>query len=187
MFPQDIPGRAFLDTCVVNFMLDHGEQIHDAAPYPEDLSGRDANDIASLYSIFLTGQRASWQFAISPYTYKEVISTKDLSRRHYLEIWFFEIWHYWREIIEQNNDLPTFGEAERIKIELLASGILDVLPDIEDRILICDAIVYRCDCFCTRDWKTILKRRDALKSLPIKIITPTEWWSIIEPYAGLWA
>lgn len=35
MHLQDIPGRAFLDTSVVNFMLDFGEQIHDGAPYLE--------------------------------------------------------------------------------------------------------------------------------------------------------
>ena len=183
----EIPGRAFLDTSTVNFLLTYGEQIHDGAPNPKNLSKRAIDDIEAFRCIFLTGQRASWQLAISPYTYKEVICTNDPSRRYYLQGWFFEIWHYWREIIEQNNDLPTFLEAERIRVELLASGVLDNLTDIEDRILICDAIVYRCDCFCTRDWKTILKYRDALIGLPIKIITPTEWWALIEPYASIWA
>ena len=184
---SDIPGRAFLDTSVVNFMLDYGEQIHNNAPISTNASDRIAQDIESLRNIYLTGQRASWQFAISPFTYKEVISTNDLSRRYYLENWFFEIWHYWRDIIAHNNDLPDFIEAEKIRVEILASSILDALPGIEDRILICDAVVYRCDCFCTRDWKTILKHRDTLKTLPIKFVTPTEWWKLIEPYASLWA
>ena len=183
---KDIPGRAFLDTSVVNFVLDHGEQIHDGAELPRNISKRAAHDIEALRYIFLTGQRASWQFSVSPYTYKEVICTRNPSRRYFLENWFFEIWHYWREIIEQNNDLPSFIEAEKVRIELLASGFLDILPDIEDRLLICDAIVYRCDCFCTRDWNTILRHRDALQNLPIKIITPSEWWRLIEPYSGLW-
>ena len=26
---EDLPGRVFLDTSVVNFILDHGAQIHD--------------------------------------------------------------------------------------------------------------------------------------------------------------
>ena len=182
----DIPGRAFLDTSVVNFMIDYGEQIHDNAPIPDGVTHWVAQDIESLRKIFLTGQRASWQFAISPFTYKEVISTNNPSHRYYLENWFFVIWHYWREIIEQNNDLPDFIEAERIRIELLASGILDALPGLEDRILVCDAIVYRCDCFCTRDWKTVLKYRDTIKALPIQFVTPSEWWKLIEPYSNLW-
>lgn len=182
----EVPGRAFLDTSAVNFLLDYGEQIHDGAAIPAEATDRVASDIQSFRNIFFTGQRASWQFAISPYTYKEVISTNDPSRRYYLDNWFFEIWHYWRGIIEQSNDLPDFIEAETTRIELLVSGILDVLPGIEDRLLICDAIVYRCDCFCTRDWNTILMHRDALIALPIKIMTPTEWWRLIEPYASLW-
>lgn len=87
---------------------------------------------------------------------------------------------------EENNDLPSFVEAERIRVQLLASRVIDVLPDLEDRLLICDAVVHRCDCFCTRDWGTILKHRHALRELPIQIITPTEWWALIEPYAPLW-
>ncbi len=183
----DVPGRAFLDTSVINFMLDYGEQIHDGAALSINTSERVLQDIQSLRNIYATGQRASWQFAISQFTYKEVISTNNSSRRYYLENWFFEVWHYWRDTIEQDNDLPDFIEAERIRVEILASGVLDALPGIEDRMLICDSIVYRCDCFCTRDWKTILKYRDTLSTLPIKIITPTEWWNLIQPYAGLWA
>lgn len=184
---SDIPGRAFLDTSVVNFMLDYGEQIHDGVDIPENISDRKQHDIVALRRIFLTGQRASWQFAISPFTYREVISTRNPARRRYLESWFFEIWHYWREVIEYNNDLPSFPDAEKIRVELLGSGTLDALPDMEDRLLLCDAIVYRCDCFCTRDWKTILKHRATLSNLPIRVVSPVEWWRLIEPYSSLWA
>lgn len=183
----DIPGRAFLDTCVVNFMLDYGAQIHDGELYPDNLSDRIISDIEALRDIYLTGQRASWQLAISHLTYEEVISTNNPNRRYYLENWFSDIWHYWQEIITPANDLPTDNEAEAIKRNLLNSELLQILPDISDRFLICDAIVYHCDCFCTRDWGTILKYRDALEDLPITILTPTEWWNSIAPYANLWA
>jgi hypothetical protein len=184
---SDIPGRVFLDTSVVNFVLDYGEQIHDGRTMPPSVSDRVLEDIESLRGIFVTGQRAAWQFAISPFTYKEVISTNDRSRRHNLESWFFEIWNHWREVVEQDNGLPDFLEAETVRLELLSSEILRVLPDVEDRILICDAVAYRCDCFCTRDWRSILLHRDLLSALPIKIVTPTEWWRLIRPYASLWA
>ena len=92
-----------------------------------------------------------------------------------------------REIVNQNNDLPTFIEAENLRVKIMASGVLDVLPDFSDRVLLIDAAVYRCDCFCTRDWATVLKHRDNLKSIGIPIVTPSEWWNMIELYAGLWA
>jgi len=184
---EDIPGRAFLDTSTLNFILDNGEYIFDAVTPPVSLSGRLLQDIDALYNIFLAVERASFQLAISPFTYKEIIGTQDVTQRYYLQKWFTDVWHYWLAILEEANDLPSTVEAENTRIEMLSSGILDVLPDIEDKILICDAIVYRCDCFCTRDWRTILKHRDHLKVLPIKILTPTEWWELIEPYSGLWA
>lgn len=181
-----IPGRSFLDTSCLNFILQHGKYIFDSVIPSETLSERVVKDIEAFYSIFLTGKRASWQLAVSPFTCKEVIGTKDRAKRYYVENWFMDVWDYWLRILQENNDLPSFVEAEHIKIKLLLSGILDILPDIEDRVLICDAIVYKCDCFCTRDWETILKYRDYLVSLPIKIVTPTEWWSLIKPYAALW-
>ena len=183
---EEIPGRAFLDTSSLNFILEYGECIFDALEPSETLSRRIIDDINAFYNIFLTGQRATWQLAISPFTYKEVISTQEVSKKYYLEKWFMDVWHYWLNIIEENDDLPSFIEAERIKIDLLSSGVLDTLPDIEDRILICDAVVYKCDCFCTRDYRTILKHREDMTSLPIKIVTPTEWWNLIKPYASLW-
>ena len=183
---EEIPGRAFLDTSTLNFILEHGEYIFDGVSPPNSLGTKQIQDIDALFNIFLTGKRASWQLAISPFTYKEVISTQDETKRHYLENWFMEVWHYWLGILEQGNDLPSFIEAEHTRVKLLSSGVLDILPDIEDRILICDAVVYKSDCFCTRDWKTILKYRNHLVSLPIRIVTPTEWWDLIKPYARLW-
>lgn len=82
--------------------------------------------------------------------------------------------------------MPSFIEAEDTRVGLLSSGILDVLPDVADRVLLTDAIVYRCDCFCTFDKRTVLKHRDKLGKLPIQILTPSEWWAQIHPWASLW-
>lgn len=183
---KTIPGRIFLDTSSLNFILEYGDCIFDGMTPPEALSKRIIEDIGAFYNLFLTGKRATWQLAISPFTYKEVISTQDTTKKYYLENWFMDVWDYWLNILEENNDLPSFIEAEHTKVKLLSSGVLDVLPDIEDRLLISDAIVYRCDCFCTRDWQTILKHRYHLASLLIRIITPTEWWSLVRPFAALW-
>ncbi len=181
-----IPGRAFLDTSVVNFILDFGEQIHDGVEPPSNLTEYQRNDIDALYNIFLTGQRAQWQFAISPHTYSEVITTTNTMRRYTLENWFFDIWQYWQDILHEQNDLPTLKEAEAIRVKLLASEEFHYLPDLSDRLLLADAVVYQCDCFCTRDWNTIIKYRDRLTIINMPIFTPSEWWKEIQPYAALW-
>ncbi len=181
-----IPRRAFLDTNVVNLTLDYGEFIHDNIPLPLDIHPNVEREVQSLAGIFDTGQRAFWQFAISPLTYREVTATSDPARRANLKSWFAELWYCWREIVRVMDNLPSFLEAEDTRVGLLSSGKLDVLPDVHDRILLTDAIVYRCDCFCTFDKRTILKHRDALRDLPIKIQTPSEWWAQIKPWAALW-
>jgi len=182
----DVPGRVFLDTCVVNFMLEFGEQIHDGSNLPL-VSPREAADIEALRDLWIVGQRTMWQLAISPYTYSEIARTQDHERLGGLHLWFQELWQYWRSTIEKNNDLPSFIEAEDVRVRTLISEHLSCLPDVADRVLICDAIVYRCDLFCTRDWTTILKHRAELSGLPLEIVTPAEWWGKVRPYAGLWA
>lgn len=178
--------RAFLDTNVVNLILDHGEFIHENTPLSSHVHPNVQREVKSLAGIFDTGQRAFWQFAISPLTYQEVSATNDPTRRANLESWFADLWHYWREIVRAMDNLPSFIEAEETRVGLLSSGIMDVLPDVSDRVLLADAIVYRCDCFCTFDKRTILKHRDKLRDLPIKILTPSEWWAQIKPWASLW-
>ena len=91
---QDIPGRIFLDTCVVNFMLDHGEQIHDGASPPVGTDKRVSRDIEAMYNLMLVGQRAMWQLAIPPHTYQEIAATCDEQRRYQLETWFADLWQY---------------------------------------------------------------------------------------------
>lgn len=181
-----VPMRVFLDTSVLNFILDHGECIFDGINPPDDLPSRAARDIEALRRIFATGGRAFWQLAVSPWTYVEIAGTQDIARRAYVENWFFEVWNEWQFTLANDQTLPALYEAESERIQWLSYGGLDALPDLEDRVLLCDALTYRCDCFCTRDWKTILKHRDSVVAT-VEIVTPHEWWMKIRPYASLWA
>lgn len=183
---KSVPRRVFLDTNVVNTVLDYGEMIHDCVDVPDQFEHRLRSDVESLRGIFVTGQRAFWQLAVSPLTYREVVRTRDLERRQNLTSWFYEVWGYWREFLQSAEDLPSFSEAEEERLNLLSSGILEVLPEMNDRVLICDAVVYRCDAFCTRDWSTILRHRGELKELQLQILTPTEWWELIRTWGELW-
>ena len=182
---MDIPGRVLLDTNVVNFILDWGEVIHDGGEIPAHVSDRDAEDILALRDFWLTGQRASWQLAISPRTYDEIAATSNLARRAALERWFGELWLYWREFFDSSQ--LSDSDAESLARRLVPSEILAVLPDPPDRELLAHAIAYQCDAMCTRDRKTILRHRDKLKIVPVRILTPTEWWRLVSAHAGLWA
>jgi hypothetical protein len=41
--------------------------------------------------------------------------------------------------LEQTGVLPTFIEGDELPVRMLTSGYLSVLPDIADRVLLCDA------------------------------------------------
>jgi len=174
------PRRVFLDTCILNLLLDYGDQIFQGVSCPPGTNGRLAADIEALEKVWDVGERAFWELAVSPLSHREVTATADGERARNLESSFVEIWEYWRSMVEGGYNLPTFMEAEETRIGLYSSGVLDVLPDAADKLLITDAVVYRCELFCTRDYRTILKHRADLASLPLRIVTPQEWWQEIE-------
>lgn len=181
-----LPKRVFLDTSVVNLWLDYGESIHDGARVPPGTTARITMDVEALRYISITGSRAHWQIVVSPLTYDEVIATQVPTRAHALRSWFWEVWSYSCEYLSADPRLSNVSDAERIRFHTLNStGVCD-LDDQNDRLLLSDALVYRCDLFCTRDWSTILRHRDKLTELPISIVTPSEWWSRIRPWASNW-
>ncbi len=181
---MDNLGRVLLDTNIVNFILDWGEAIHDGGEIPAHVPDRDVEDILALREIWLTGQRASWQLAVSPRTYDEIAETTNQVRRTALEGWFGELWLYWRAFFDQYQ--LSESNADLLARQLVPSKILAVLPDYSDRELLAHAIAYDCDAMCTRDRRTILRHRDKLARVPVRILTPTEWWAAISNHAGLW-
>jgi len=179
-----LPRRVFLDTNVICFILDHTESILENDKPPRHLPSRDIQDIEALSLIFQTGQRAYWELAVSPLTYQEIMATSDPNRRRTLEQWFDEILIYWRDCCDEDG---SFSDSYASKIEniLRESKMLSAFPDMNDRSLISHAIAYECDAFCTRDHRTILKRAHQASTLPIQIISPTDWANLIQPYAAL--
>jgi len=169
-----LPFRIFLDTNVVNFILDYGSCIFEGEEPPESLSEVDLADLKALHLIFLTGERAQWELAVSPLTFQEISQTTDLKRRRDLESWFGEVWCYWRSFFAEDQNLNDVYVQE-IELELASSPLLQCFPDESDRALICHAIAYRCDAFCTRDRKTILKKLKNAPKLPLDVLSPSEW------------
>jgi predicted nucleic acid-binding protein len=176
---ENIPAKIFLDTNVVNFILDHGDQIHDGCAPSSKLTQRVIRDINALQDIWLTGQRANWQIVISQHTLVELRQTRNVGRRKGLLSWASEIIEYQGSLEE--------SESGILPAPITTREQLSILPDISDRILVQEAIKAECDTFCTRDWKTMLRFRDRLQLLPIRIMAPHEWWEQIKPFAVLWA
>jgi hypothetical protein len=57
--------------------------------------------------------------------------------------------------------------------------------DMSDRHLYLEATANGCDAFMTTDYRTIGSRRSSLSAQMARVVTPTEWWDAMKPWAAL--
>jgi hypothetical protein len=175
---EKIPKKVFLDTNVVNLLVKNGEQIFEQEPISSDIDKTRAQDIEALMHVFHVGRRASWQLIASHKTINELERTPSVSDRE-------DLLDYALSLVQPPHEDGAF--AEEFGRRLAGTHFVSALPDVADQMLIGNAIGYRCDAFCTCDRKTIVKFRDRLHSVPLRILTPLEWWRCVRPWAGLFA
>ena len=175
---EAIPGRVFLDTNVVNALVKHSRHIFEHEPVPAGLHEALAHDVEALMLVFHVGQRAEWDLVASFKTLEEIDETPHTDLRQTLM-------DYAVGIAERSGEVANF--AHDLGRRIIGSEFFDMLPDRNDRELLAHAIGLECDAFCTCDRSTIIKRRDRLPTLPIRVLTPVEWWRHVKPWAGLWS
>jgi hypothetical protein len=176
-FPyKEIPGRVFLDTNIIDCLVKWPECIFEMEETPPEMEDRLRTDIESLMHVFHVGSRAYWDLVASELTLKELSATQDTALRD-------ELLEYGIGFVDGNENKRYASDLTR---RLRGSSFLASLPDGNDRDLIAHAIAFQCDAFCTRDRRTIHRKKDSLRALPLKILTPAEWWQHIKPWAGLW-
>jgi hypothetical protein len=151
------------------------------APPPGDLESTLHEDIESLMHVFNVGKHAGWDILTSDLAIKELSQTRDSELRT-------DLLDYGIGLVPRNDLDGSYDHnyANDLARRLRDSHFMVHLPDINDRDLISHAIASGCDVFCTRDRRTIHEKRDTLQALPIRILTPSEWWQQIRPWARLW-
>lgn len=174
---DEIPTRIFLDTNVVNLIVKHAPVIFDMEPQDASLPIGRRRDIEALTHLFAVGTRACWELRVSETTIHEINRTLREQVRHDLAA-------YALEMLECGTDERAHGGG--LGRRLADSTLLGCLPDLADRELLGNAIGLGCDAFVTADIRTIISRRGSLPDLPLRILTPTEWWASVKPWGGLW-
>ena len=180
-FPfESIPRRVFLDTNVINVLVKHSALVFEHEPIPSDIDPTLATDIEALMHVFYVGARANWDLLSSQKTIDELSRTRDGALRD-------DLLEYALGFI--NRDL---GDEDRrfaadFGCRLIDAPFVAALPDLADRELIGNAIGFGCDVFCTCDRATIVRKRSQLRQVPLRVLTPAEWWAQIKPWAGLWS
>jgi hypothetical protein len=174
---EGIPGRIFLDTNVVNLIVKHAPVIFEMERQDSDLPISRRRDIEALAHIFAVGARANWTLRVAETTLDEINRTlHELLRR--------DLASYALEMLERDTDDSARGSS--LGRRVADSTLFARLPDRADRELLGNAIGLGCDAFVTADVRTIVSRRHLLPTLPLRILTPTEWWAAVKPWGGLW-
>jgi hypothetical protein len=101
--------------------------------------------------------------------------------------WRRNLLSYGIELVDQQAESEDRRFAIVVARRLVGSRFVAPLPDCADQEFIGHAIGLGCDVFCTCDHKTILPKRDRPEHLPIRLLTPVEWWAHVKPWAGLWS
>ena len=180
-FPFDqIPCRVFLDTNVINLLVKHSAHVFGHEPLVADTEETLAEDIEALTHVFHVGARANWDLCGSQKTIDELSRTKSASLRS-------DMLDYALGLMNQVVDDEDQKFAADFGRRLVGTHFVSALPDTADQELIGNAIGLGCDSFCTCDRATIVRKRQQMKGIPLRIFTPSEWWAHIKPWAGLWA
>jgi len=179
-FPfKGIPRRVFLDTNVISVLVKHSTNIFDHELIPIDTESTLAADVEALMHVFHVGAQANWDLLGSQKTLDEISRTRDSALRG-------DLLEYAIGMVNQDLDDEDRRFAADFGRRLIDAPFASALPDVADRELIGNAIGFGCDAFCTRDRATIVRKRGRLRQIPLRIMTPAEWWAHIKPWAALW-
>jgi hypothetical protein len=179
-FPfESIPRRVFLDTNVINALVKHSAHVFDHEPIPLETERTLAIDIEALMHVFYVGARANLGLLAFQKTLDELSGTKNGALRE-------DLIEYALGFVNRDRDDEDGRFAAHFGRRMIDPPIVAALPELPDRELVGNALGFGCDAFCTCDRTTIVRKRELLRQVPLRIVTPAEWWAHIRPWAALW-
>jgi predicted nucleic acid-binding protein len=190
-----LPGRLLLDTCTLNMIQDEGAYIFEGG-IPEGITEMEIpQDLKALRYIFQVNERASFQFLVSSLTFAELTNAKDIIQNQWRIQWALDVLNTWLIVLQETGDRVAEGGTVRHRFKLteqlqeLESRLMSI-PDFRrdplDRLLLIQYKMGNCDAFLTIDRNTIWRHRDWLLNEGIRILSPSEFWELLKPYAAIW-
>jgi hypothetical protein len=160
-------------------LVKHSTHVFEREPIPQDTEPKLAIDIEALMHVFYVGTQADWGLFGSQTVIRELSRTREVGLRD-------DLVEYALGFVNRDPSDEDRRFAADFGRRLVDTPFVAALPDVADRELIGNAIGFGCDTFCTRDRATIVSKRNQLRQIPLRIMTPAEWWAQIKPWAGLW-
>jgi|GEM_PF-1379683 hypothetical protein len=190
-----LPGRLLLDTCVINILQDDGAYIFEGEIPEGQTEFELSEDLKALRKIFQVNENAGFQFLVSPLTFAELANAPSITQDRRRIQWAFDVLDHWLIVLEETEDRKGGGGTVQHRFKLttelqaLESRLMnnpDFRRDPFDRLLIIQYKMGNCDAFLTTDRNTIWRHRDWLLEEGIKVLSPSDFWAVLKPYANLW-
>jgi hypothetical protein len=187
----NIPHRIFLDTNVLQYLMDFGTYIFEhEREYDDKFVARKIDikvgdklyyEILALHDIFLAIEYSIYQFALSESVYKEVIQKGD----NYFNQWFFDVWSHWESVLNDYSGIELFSKESEVRYKkALTDKSLLGSYSFKDQAILLDAIRFDCDTLLTVDKfsRDQYKRIYVFDNYNLKILTPTDFMKLIESF-----
>jgi hypothetical protein len=172
-----LPRRIYLDTSTLQTVFDYGEVIWENEPFVPTRRAAKVKgfreELHTLRMIFLVNERAMFEFVVTETGLLEVRGRND---PRYTQ-WVYDVRDTWL-VQSAGEEIPPWGR----KFDNRRFGNISA----KDRILLQDALDYRCDAFMTMERRLPALAGFIERTTALRVMRPTTYWSLLEPWAHLY-
>jgi hypothetical protein len=170
-----LPYRIFLDSNTLQTIHEQGEAVFDGGPFwPDGHTGASPEDVEALRLIFRFNDRASFDFALSHNSLKEVDNAGD---RRYLG-WAYDVLDHWHAAVARPDAFEGWGHSAAVRLSQPRFGYLSR----EDAALVRDALALECDTFLTVERKLVTNADHLRRETGLVVLRPPEFWELLLPH-----
>jgi hypothetical protein len=178
---DSLPRRIFLDSCTAQMLRDYGAYVYEGERIPDrdrlyGVTDGIAN-LRALRDIFLVNERAQFEWIVRRGSMREAFDKRDPGHSQ----WLWDIADHSAVCLEGDGSTSE-SEALGARLDELKFGYLSR----KDRLLVQQAVVLRCEAFLTVERRLPRNAPHIRRELGIHILTPTEHWQTLRPWATLW-
>lgn len=165
-----VPLRIFLDSNVMQALLEHGGTVFEGEPYePGGRSGAGEEDVWALCGLMAFVERGAFELIVSPNSLHEAAG----DRRQLT--WTGDVMHHSAVCLAEN---PPASDSAARAARLDGCGYLSV----KDRRLLQDAVAAGCDTFLTVERKLPRNAAHLSRTVGIEVLRPPQLWAVLSPH-----
>jgi hypothetical protein len=178
---DDLPRRLFLDSCTVQTIWQYGEFIWDGGDLPRRARIRQVpNGVANLLAlraICMVHRRSGFEWIVSDASIGEVLAQPDTAYVSYM----LEVFTHADACLAESGD--SYFVRSRCA-QCIDSPMFGYLSE-PDRNLLRDALRSGCTGFLTMEARLPRNADHIARTLGIRVLQPTAYWDLLQPYSAL--